>query len=155
MADFSRLLATAPGSCSEIQKELEAICGTSFSGSTYGALWKSLVAQLGERGATELVENTVKIRTARKVLMRGSQRSVVNALLTQMIEKARRAALGHLRKNVVIPPRVARRPNHVASFEHSLPILLPTGVRLKGRSNWLEANLEDYLWKHWDTLTTS
>jgi len=42
MSDHSQLLASAPGSCTDIRQELSTLLGLKLAGSTYNSLWKNL-----------------------------------------------------------------------------------------------------------------
>ncbi len=84
-------LSCIPGSCTEIRKELEAICGAPIHGVTYKTLWNSLVDELGPEAAEQAVQDVFEIRIAKRILLVSRSKSetqFVTELLSAKIEEA-------------------------------------------------------------------
>ncbi len=177
---YAQLLTSAPGSCGDIRKELEAIHGLTIPGSTYSSIWKSLVNCFGTTGAPKIVEDVVDIRVARHTLLRVGRckKWEVDLLLIDRINKARKNGRQKLRSENAInepkPDAATKKRKHIINHDH---IALPSvdygsglrmsqaiaycaieqikndgSARLKARSNWLEINLENYIEKYWSNL---
>lgn len=85
-------LSGIPGSCTEIRKELEAICGAPIHGVTYKTLWNSLVGHLGQERAEQAVQDVFEIRIAKRILLvsrSSSEARFVSTLLAAKIVEAR------------------------------------------------------------------
>lgn len=173
------LLSAVPGSCSSIRKELEKIHGLRISGSTYLAVWKDLVRYFGVEGAIVVVQDVADIIAARKPLVRIMGKGGAEALLAEKVAKAAQQGRRHFRRTqsaesqevVSAPPKPRKRiisHAHIrlprvefgcsigrASATGYAPIRITTNAgtsNVKGRSNWLEKNLENYIEKHWSEL---
>ena len=88
-------LSGIPGSCTEIRRELETICGKPIHGVTYKTLWNSLVDQLGQKTAEQVVQDVFEIRIAKRILLvsrSNSEARFVSALLAAKIVEAQRHA---------------------------------------------------------------
>jgi len=176
---YPQILSTAPGSCTAIRDELSKLHGLKLTGSNYNALWNSIVHFFGTEGAAIIVEDVVVIRTKRNTLEKvmGKREKVhIDVMLADDISRSIKKGRASLRKIVrsdeISPEKKARRKivNHdhieLPSIEYGLgfnkakalayqPISRLTtsgGSAVRGRSNWLEKNLENYIDTHWAEL---
>jgi hypothetical protein len=177
---YAQLLSTAPGSCATICDELSKMHGVKLAGANYNALWNSIERFFGARGAATIVEDIVEIRTKRKTLERvmGKREKIhVESILFEDISKSVRRGRANLRKNAGNnqgAPSTKKVRKKIVSHDHIVlpsveyglgitkgnapayqPIdrVTPTGrSAVRGRSDWLENNLENYLEAHWAEL---
>lgn len=173
------LLSAVPGSCSSICKELAKIHGLRISGSTYQVLWQDLVRYFGVEGAIVVVQDLADIVNARRAFVRIMGKGGPDALLVEQVSKAARQGRRYFRlaqlaesREVTSPPVKSRKRiishAHIrlpcvefgcgiarASATGYAPIRIATSAgttNAKGRSNWLERNLENYIERHWSEL---
>ena len=62
----AQALSSLPGSCTEIRKELEQICGARLEGVTYRTIWNSLVCKLGPVRAESVTLEALEMHTQRR-----------------------------------------------------------------------------------------
>ncbi len=179
MDTHAQLLASAPGSCAEIRKEISQTHGLNFQGAGYKSLWRNLTEVFGKEGAAAVVEDFVDYRTKRKVLekaMGRGSKSYIEAVLTDDRIKLQKRARKLLRSAAKTPKPPSQKKTRRKIPDHSKislpstdygsgflrskalayqPILrqTPEGeTALRGRSSWLEKHLENYIENHWEEL---
>ena len=173
---YAQQLSSAPGSLGEIKAEIQRVHGLKVTGGTYDALWRNLTVLFGEQGAALVVDDLVKLRKIRQVFGRLTRQKGIrlDAMLSEDTARAAKRGRGYLRQQAEAPRKPAQSRKK-KRFDHSglsLPPVEYMGARLvrtagyapllvrnasgqaalRGRSDWLERHLENYMERNWAAL---